>query len=84
MPFIKVSKEALKTLKDYLSDIEGVTAGELAEGCIAFALVEKIAEFEDYVGLEELDYDEKDTDEEEDTDEEGGQRRRKQGRRILA
>jgi hypothetical protein len=61
MPWIKVSKEAHKAMKQYLVDIEGLTLGELVEEAFAYAL-ENLKDFEDGLGIQ--------SDEEEATEEE--------------
>jgi hypothetical protein len=56
MPWVKISSEAHKAMKQYLVDIDGLSLGELAEDAFNFAM-EKVQEFENFVGLEETEED---------------------------
>lgn len=68
MPWIKVSSEAHKDMKQYLVDIEGIGLGELVEACYEYAM-QNLKDFEAFLELEETDEtkeeSEKDTEEEE-------------------
>jgi len=52
MPWVKISSEAHKDMKQYLVDIEGLNLGELAGTAFEFAM-EHLEEFEKLLGLEE-------------------------------
>ncbi|MCJ7424321.1 hypothetical protein MUP01_08660 [Candidatus Bathyarchaeota archaeon] len=54
MPWVKVSSEAHKDMKQYLVDVEGVSLGELVEAAFEFSMG-KLEEFEKFLGLEEKD-----------------------------
>jgi hypothetical protein len=56
MPWVKISSEAHKAMKQYLVDIEGMSLGELAEDAFSFAM-EKLEDFEKFVDLEETEED---------------------------
>ncbi len=56
MPWVKISSEAHKDMKQYLVDIEGMSLGELVENAFSFAM-EKLEEFEKLLGLEETEED---------------------------
>jgi hypothetical protein len=62
MPWIKVSSEVHKAMKQYLLDIEGMSLGDLVGNAFAFA-IENLNDFEEFAEIGET--------EEEDTDEEG-------------
>jgi len=54
MPWIKVSSDAHKGMKQYLVDVEGLSLGELVERAFEFSM-ENLEEFEKFLGLEETD-----------------------------
>ena len=63
MPWVKISSEAHKDMKQYLVDIDGLSLGELAESAFQYAM-ENLEQFEEFLGLEQAD-------EESDGDKEG-------------
>jgi len=70
MPWVKVSSDAHKDMKQYLVDVEGLSLGELVEAALGFSM-ENLEEFEKFLGLEETDevteeQEEKDKDDSED------------------
>jgi hypothetical protein len=54
MPWVKISSEAHKGMKQYLVDVEGLSLGELVEAALGFSM-ENLEEFEKFLGLEETD-----------------------------
>jgi hypothetical protein len=72
MPWIKVSSETHKAMKEYLVDVEGLTLGELVEDAFCFAM-ENLPDFEEAIGLgeEEEGESEEETEEEEQSEEWG-------------
>jgi hypothetical protein len=70
MPWIKVSSETHKAMKEYLVDVEGLTLGELVEDAFCFAM-ENLPDFEEAIGLgeEEEGESEEETEEEEQSEE---------------
>ena len=54
MPWVKISSDAHKGMKQYLVDVEGLSLGELAEAAFGFSM-ENLGEFEKFLGLEETD-----------------------------
>jgi hypothetical protein len=54
MPWVKISSEAHKDMKQYLVDVEGLSLGKLAERAFEFSM-ENLEEFEKFLGLEETD-----------------------------
>ena len=54
MPWVKVSSDAHKGMKQYLVDVEGLSLGELVEAAFGFSM-ENLGEFEKFLGLEETD-----------------------------
>jgi hypothetical protein len=58
MPWIKVSKDAHNGMKQYLVDVEGLSLGELVESAFGFCM-ENLEDFEEFLGLEEADENEK-------------------------
>jgi len=70
MPWVKVSSDAHKDMKQFLVDIEGLSLGELVEAAFEFAM-ESLEEFEKFLELEESEETEENKqDEEEKTDKE--------------
>ena len=71
MPFVKISGESHKAMKQYLVDIDGVNLGELVEAAFQYSM-ENLPEFEEFLGLDDAEQDEEkeETDEEEETEEE--------------
>ena len=72
MPWIKVSSEVHKAMKQYLLDIEDMSLGDLVEDAFSFA-IEKLDDFEEFAEIgeteEESEEEEEETeDEEEDED----------------
>jgi len=72
MPFVKISKDAHKDMKQYLVDVEGLTLGELIEVAFEYAMqnVEDFAEFLELEPEQETEAGEKEIEEEEPTPEE--------------
>jgi len=66
MPWVKISSEVHKDMKQYIVDIDGLSLGELAEYAFGFAM-ENLEDFEKFVGLEET---EEDTENKEEPEEE--------------
>jgi hypothetical protein len=56
MPWVKISSEAHKAMKQYLVDIDGLSLGELAEDAFGFAM-ENLEGFEKFLDLEETEED---------------------------
>jgi len=54
MPWVKVSSDAHKDMKQYLVDVEGLSLGKLVESAFEFSM-ENLEEFEKFLGLEETD-----------------------------
>jgi len=54
MPWIKVSSEAHKDMKQYLVDIEDLSLGELVEACYEYAM-QNLKDFEAFLELEGTD-----------------------------
>jgi len=74
MPWVKISSEAHKDMKQYLVDIEGMNLGDLVEALLTYAM-ENLEDFEKFLDLEESEEDDQDlekekTDEEEEHDKE--------------
>lgn len=72
MPWIKVSSEVHKAMKQYLLDIEGMSLGDLVEDAFAFA-IENLDDFEEFAEIretEEEDTEEGESEEPEETEEE--------------
>jgi len=51
MPFIKISSEAHKAMKEYLVDIDSYTLGQLIEDALQYAM-ENLEDFEEHAGIE--------------------------------
>jgi hypothetical protein len=64
MPWIKISSEAHKDMKQYLVDIEGLSLGNLVEACYEFAM-QNLTDFEAFALEESGDKEETDKEEEE-------------------
>jgi len=54
MPWVKISSEAHKAMKQFLVDIEGLTLGELVEAAFEYAM-QGPSEFDKFLDLEEPD-----------------------------
>jgi hypothetical protein len=54
MPWVKISEDAHKDMKQYLVDVEGLSLGELVEAALGFSM-ENLGKFEKFLGLEETD-----------------------------
>lgn len=70
MPWIKISSEVHKDMKQYLVDINDVNLGDLVEASFQFCM-ENLESFEKFIELEEPEEnkeDDKDDDEEDDKD----------------
>jgi len=68
MPFVKISKDAHKDMKQFLVDIEGLTLGELLECAFEYAM-QNIKDFEDFLEIEDneqIEVAEADTEDKED------------------
>jgi hypothetical protein len=64
MPFVKISKDAHKDMKQYLVDVEGLTLGELIESAFEYAM-QNLHDFEQFL---ELEADQETEDEESDSE----------------
>jgi len=64
MPWVKISSEAHKDMKQYLVDIEGLSLGELVEAAFEFAM-QNLEDFDKLLGLEETEEDSKNKGEQE-------------------
>jgi len=69
MPWVKISSEAHKDMKQYLVDVDGLNLGELVESAFEFCM-ENLEEFEKFLELEEPEGTEKDKEEKEGESEE--------------
>jgi hypothetical protein len=69
MPWIKISSEVHKDMKQYLIDVDGLNLGELVEAAFDFCM-ENVKKFEKFLELEEPEETEKDKEEKEDEPEE--------------
>jgi len=69
MPWVKISSEAHKNMKQYLVDIDGLSLGELADAAFEYAM-QNLEDFEKYLELEEPEETEKDKEDKEDESEE--------------
>jgi ribosomal protein L12E/L44/L45/RPP1/RPP2 len=73
MPWVKISKDAHRDMKEFLVDIEGISLGELVELAFEYAM-ENVADFEAFLELpeegEEEGQDETKEAEEQETDKE--------------
>jgi hypothetical protein len=67
MPWVKISPEAHKAMKQYLVDIEGITLGELVEDALQYAM-QNLADFETFIGLEPTEEDDQETETEDQTE----------------
>lgn len=68
MPWVKISSEAHKDMKQYLVDIEGISLGELVEAAFEFSM-ENLEPFEKFLELEEPEDTEENKDKEDQEDE---------------
>lgn len=57
MPWVRVSSNVHKAMKEFLVDIEGITLGELVEDTFQYAM-ENVPDFEDFLELEETEEEE--------------------------
>jgi hypothetical protein len=64
MPWVKISSDAHKDMKQFLVDVEGLSLGDLVEAAFEFCM-ESVEDFEKFLGLEET---EDESDQEEDAD----------------
>jgi hypothetical protein len=70
MPWVKISSDAHKDMKQFLVDIEGLSLGELVEAAFEYCM-ENLEAFEKFLELEESEEAEEDKqDQEEETDKE--------------
>jgi hypothetical protein len=63
MPWVKISSEAHKDMKQYLVDIEGMNLGDLVEALLTYAM-ENLEDFEKFLDLDETEEDNEDLDQE--------------------
>lgn len=63
MPWIKISSETHKDMKQYLVDVEGLSLGELTGAAFEYAM-QHLEEFEKFLGLEGNEEDAKGQEEE--------------------
>jgi hypothetical protein len=54
MPWVKISSEAHKDMKQYLVDIDSLSLGELVEAALEFAM-QNLEDFEKLLDLEETE-----------------------------
>jgi hypothetical protein len=70
MPWVKISSDAHKDMKQFLVDIDGLSLGELVESAFEYCM-ENLEPFEKFLELEESEDAEQDKqDEEDETDKE--------------
>jgi TATA-binding protein-associated factor Taf7 len=69
VPWIKVSSDLHKGMKEYLVDIEGMSLGDLVEAAIAFA-IENLDDFEEFAEIGETEEDTEEEEEESEDEEE--------------
>jgi hypothetical protein len=69
MPWVKISSDAHKDMKQYLVDVEGVSLGELVEAAFEYCM-ENLADFEKSFGIEESDESEEAEEDKQDQEEE--------------
>lgn len=68
MPWVKISSETHKDMKQYLIDVEGLSLGELVESAFDFCM-ENLEGFEKFLELEESKEDKESESEEEEASE---------------
>jgi len=73
MPWVKISSEAHKDMKQYLVDIEGMSLGDLVEALLTYAM-ENLEDFEKFLDLEESEEDDQDLDQEDEEEKEHSER----------
>lgn len=64
MPWVKISSDAHKDMKQFLVDIDGLSLGELVEAAFEYAM-ENLEPFEKFLELEESEEAEEDKQDEE-------------------
>jgi hypothetical protein len=64
MPWVKISEETHKDMKQYLVDIDGLSLGELVEAAFQYAM-QNLEGFEELLDLEETEEGDGDKEEEE-------------------
>lgn len=64
MPWIKISSEAHKDMKQYLVDVDGLSLGDLVAEAFQYCM-ENLEDFETFLGLEKPDEDNDNEEEEE-------------------
>ena len=71
MPWIKISSETHKAIKEYLVDVEGLTIGDFVDDAVLFAM-DNIEKFEEYAEIEDIEEEEEEgeSEEEEENEEE--------------
>lgn len=69
MPWVKISSEAHKDMKQYLVDIDGLSLGQLAEAAFEFCM-ENLEDFEKFLALEEPQETEEDNEQDKEDQEE--------------
>jgi hypothetical protein len=65
MPFVKISSDAHKDMKQFLVDIDGLSLGELVEAAFEYCM-ENLEPFEKFLELDESEEAEEDEQDEED------------------
>jgi len=54
MPWVKISSEAHKDMKQYLVDIDDLNLGQLVEAAFEFCM-ENLEKFDEFLGLDDTD-----------------------------
>jgi hypothetical protein len=62
MPWVKISSESHKDMKQFLVDVEGLNLGELVEASFEFCM-ENLEAFEKFLELENVEDESEETDE---------------------
>lgn len=72
MPWVKISSDAHKDMKQFLVDIDGLSLGELVEAAFEFCM-ENLEKFDEFLELDNTDEgtDEKQEDDQEEDDQKG-------------
>jgi hypothetical protein len=65
MPWVKISSDAHKDMKQFLVDIDGLSLGELVEAAFEYCM-ENLEPFEKFLDLEESEETEDDKEDQED------------------
>lgn len=68
MPWVKISSDAHKDMKQFLVDVDGLSLGELVEAAFEYCM-ENVEAFEKFLELEESEETEENKQDEEEEDE---------------